>query len=571
MRVSTPGIRAVCPTATFNDKSRVGIVLKSLDPDGPDGCAMYSGNLVNVLMLDTLMILHDVIVANSSGDTSCPTPMIDVSEENYNAVMGAIEGTGDLPDLNSLAGDRVIVEFMNGGIPYVCNTLINPRPNPHTVPKSEAAEAAKAAEVAPTGPVTGTVPAVGTAPASGGTEVKPKSMPSMVPAYASMATTLVKKMAQAAPSSGDDPSDVAKNDARDINNYVASFDKELLKDYVPPDAGLDIPVETWRLDFEDGWKEGLMNAWDAATTTPPGDAETVEGYRTRTMEDHETDASNAGVAARVAGYGKGLRRARILLSNRRMTTVKFAEQMTSAVAYLYAQKLRAGQITPEDDVFRAARGRMVRLLAGEGGRPTRNDLGSAFGYIGAGHPNGPYEFIPTPSNWTRNLEAISFLYNPSGADSAEFTIATTVHRKVAPMVICAFAEIEYAQRTHGEWLPKGANGATAILTLPGWMPRYARRLNSGQIQYKTPMWSATCPGGVLSPAAFGAAIFVDADLNGFGSPANGTIWPWVVDIFKSWGFTWGGDWQGDKRDPRLFEWSRPATPQTDACLQDGDE
>lgn len=53
----------------------------------------------------------------------------------------------------------------------------------------------------------------------------------------------------------------------------------------------------------------------------------------------------------------------------------------------------------------------------------------------------------------------------------------------------------------------------------------------------------------LSNHAFGMAIDFDAAQNGRGT--RGQIPPVVVDVFKDWGFAWGGDWKWT--DPMHFE------------------
>ncbi len=53
----------------------------------------------------------------------------------------------------------------------------------------------------------------------------------------------------------------------------------------------------------------------------------------------------------------------------------------------------------------------------------------------------------------------------------------------------------------------------------------------------------------LSNHAFGMAIDFDAAQNGRGT--SGQIPPAVVDVFKRWGFAWGGDWKWT--DPMHFE------------------
>ncbi|HSX67716.1 M15 family metallopeptidase [Nocardioides sp.] len=53
----------------------------------------------------------------------------------------------------------------------------------------------------------------------------------------------------------------------------------------------------------------------------------------------------------------------------------------------------------------------------------------------------------------------------------------------------------------------------------------------------------------LSNHAFGMAIDFDAAQNGRGT--SGQIPPVVVDVFKKWGFAWGGDWKWT--DPMHFE------------------
>ena len=57
------------------------------------------------------------------------------------------------------------------------------------------------------------------------------------------------------------------------------------------------------------------------------------------------------------------------------------------------------------------------------------------------------------------------------------------------------------------------------------------------------------PGGSISLHTWGIAIDLDAATNYRG--IRGTMDPQVVEIFKRWGFRWGGDWK--YTDPMHFE------------------
>jgi len=67
----------------------------------------------------------------------------------------------------------------------------------------------------------------------------------------------------------------------------------------------------------------------------------------------------------------------------------------------------------------------------------------------------------------------------------------------------------------------------------------------------------------LSNHAFGLALDLNAVENGRGTA--GLIDRGVVDIFKSWGFTWGGDW--GYTDPMHFEMNSVVTPKPESARQ----
>lgn len=58
-------------------------------------------------------------------------------------------------------------------------------------------------------------------------------------------------------------------------------------------------------------------------------------------------------------------------------------------------------------------------------------------------------------------------------------------------------------------------------------------------------------GTKLSTHSWGIAIDLNAETNGLGSP--GDMDPGVVQVFRDFGFEWGGGWDGHRRDPMHFQ------------------
>jgi hypothetical protein len=58
-------------------------------------------------------------------------------------------------------------------------------------------------------------------------------------------------------------------------------------------------------------------------------------------------------------------------------------------------------------------------------------------------------------------------------------------------------------------------------------------------------------GAKLSTHAWGIALDLNPESNAQGTAGN--MNPGIVAIFKEVGFTWGGEWQGSKRDPMHFQ------------------
>lgn len=58
-------------------------------------------------------------------------------------------------------------------------------------------------------------------------------------------------------------------------------------------------------------------------------------------------------------------------------------------------------------------------------------------------------------------------------------------------------------------------------------------------------------GAKLSTHAWGIALDLNPESNAQGT--TGTMNAGVVAIFKEAGFTWGGEWQGSRRDPMHFQ------------------
>lgn len=69
-------------------------------------------------------------------------------------------------------------------------------------------------------------------------------------------------------------------------------------------------------------------------------------------------------------------------------------------------------------------------------------------------------------------------------------------------------------------------------------------------------------GLALSRHAWGAAVDINPSANPFGGPSR--MEPRVVEVFRTWGFVWGGEWLTP--DPMHFEWMRfPDDPDGQGC------
>jgi len=112
-------------------------------------------------------------------------------------------------------------------------------------------------------------------------------------------------------------------------------------------------------------------------------------------------------------------------------------------------------------------------------------------------------------------------------------IQVTLHKKIASQVLGAFAEIELANLT----LPEAQQWHPSVIQA------YCARHN---------LWDAKRP---LSTHTWAAAIDIDPKQNAVSDTKLGNIPSWVVDILKSWGATWGGDYRQFK-DPMHFQWMR---------------
>jgi hypothetical protein len=57
--------------------------------------------------------------------------------------------------------------------------------------------------------------------------------------------------------------------------------------------------------------------------------------------------------------------------------------------------------------------------------------------------------------------------------------------------------------------------------------------------------------GKLSTHSWGIGIDLNPETNAQGKP--GDMHPGVVEIFREFGFKWGGDWSGKSKDPMHFQ------------------
>ncbi|MFN2538620.1 MAG: M15 family metallopeptidase [Mycobacteriales bacterium] len=147
----------------------------------------------------------------------------------------------------------------------------------------------------------------------------------------------------------------------------------------------------------------------------------------------------------------------------------------------------------------------------------------------------PVAFL-TGSRAARAFGAFSYRYFPDGTIQpdeawvrANIVTATvpilgsvTCHRLMIPQLRAALQDV------------KDAGLASTIHSYDGcYVPRFIERN----------------PAHAISLHTWGIAIDLDASTNGRGS--KGTMDPRVVQIFKRWGFRWGGDWTYS--DPMHFE------------------
>ena len=90
------------------------------------------------------------------------------------------------------------------------------------------------------------------------------------------------------------------------------------------------------------------------------------------------------------------------------------------------------------------------------------------------------------------------------------------------------------------------------------MPRSPRRGLGPEIDYHVGCYYPRFIAGstTLSNHSFGLAIDINSLENQRGTV--GEMHPLVVEIFKNWGFAWGGDW--NYTDPMHFELERIVRP-----------
>lgn len=150
-------------------------------------------------------------------------------------------------------------------------------------------------------------------------------------------------------------------------------------------------------------------------------------------------------------------------------------------------------------------------------------------------PQTPYAFL-TGSKAAKAFGAFSYRWYDDGTIepdarwvSASIVSATvpilgrvTCHRLMVPQLRAALAEVKSSGLAH---LVHSNDGC--------YVPRFIER----------------DPSHAVSLHTWGIAIDLDAATNARG--VRGTMDPRIVDIFKRWGFRWGGDWS--YTDPMHFE------------------
>jgi hypothetical protein len=147
----------------------------------------------------------------------------------------------------------------------------------------------------------------------------------------------------------------------------------------------------------------------------------------------------------------------------------------------------------------------------------------------------PVAFL-TGSRAAKAFGAFSYRYFPDGTIQPD-------SRWVSENIVTATVPILGRVTCHRLMVPQ-LRGALADIQAAG----LASSLHSYDGCY-VPRFIESNPEHAISLHTWGIAIDLDASTNYRG--IKGSMDPKVVDIFKRWGFRWGGDW--DYTDPMHFE------------------
>jgi hypothetical protein len=147
----------------------------------------------------------------------------------------------------------------------------------------------------------------------------------------------------------------------------------------------------------------------------------------------------------------------------------------------------------------------------------------------------PVAFL-TGSRAAKAFGAFSYRYFPDGTIQPDA-------RWVSENIVTATVPIFGRVTCHRLMIPQ-LRGALADVAAAG-LASSLRTYNGCYV----PRFIESNPEHAISLHTWGIAIDLDASTNSRGT--KGDMDPKVVDIFKRWGFRWGGDW--DYTDPMHFE------------------